>query len=161
MSKRVISWLLKLVVVFVLLVFAAIGAWLVPSYLAWNLRYAPEIAPVIQQSIIYINLSFVPVYVCLYLAWRVFGTVAQDETFSRKNAGRFQTAMWMALLDVVMIIAFMTWAYVKHMTLVSPAMILCAVCLVLVGLSAAIVCFALSKLVAQAAALKEESEWTI
>lgn len=161
MSKRIISWLLKLVVIFVLMVFVSLGTWLVPSYLHFVLYYAPEIATVVRPSVFYINLSFVPVYVCLYLAWRVFGTIAVDEGFSLPNAKRFLLAMWMALTGVASVVAFMAWATSQNGHLVSPAMGLSAVLIVLVGFSAAIVCLALYKLVGQAATLKEEAEWTI
>lgn len=161
MSRKMISWLLKLVVLFVFAVFVAMGAWLLPNYMAYVRTALKVPQQVATFSTVYINLSFLPVYISLVLAFKVFATIAEDNSFCRANAKRFHLAMVMALTDVAMIVAFMAWAYSLEGHLVSPFMMLSALCLILVGLSAAIVCFALSKLVLQAVLLKEEADLTV
>jgi hypothetical protein len=108
-----------------------------------------------------INISFIPVYICLLLAWRVAGTVARDAGFTKQNAKRFKIAMWMAITDVGMVFLFMIWACICHEPLISPFMMIFAVCLIFTGLSAAIICYVFSRLVSQAAVLKEESDLTV
>lgn len=161
MDKKVISYLLKTVVVFVFTVFLFAGAYLVPSYMRFIQRYESSIGPIFQMVLLYINLSFVPVYLCLFMAWRVFTTVGKDSAFCRENVKRFQTASWLAIVDVLMVIAFYLFLRLSFDYLVSPFFLLCTLGLILLGLSASIVCFALAKLVSQAAELKQEVDLTV
>lgn len=161
MSKKMIAWLLKLVVLFAAAVFVFAGAYVVPRFIAWNLSYAPEVAPVVTPAIVSINLSFITVYISLFLAWQIFSSIPRDESFSTKNAKRFKTIMLMALLGTLLLVLFMWWALTFHATLVFPFMIIFAGVLFFIGLLSALICYALSQLVAQAAALKDEADYTV
>lgn len=161
MDKKVISSLLKLVAVFIGLVFAFAGLFLVPSYLAFLQRFLPAIGSVSIGAVIYLNLSFVPVYLCLGLAWRLFSTIAQDNAFCHENAARLKTASLLALVDVAAVVLFALFAHLFFPYGLGWVFLITSLCLIFVGFSASIVCFALSKLVAQAAELKAEVDLTV
>ncbi len=161
MDKRVISYLLKAVVVLLFVVFAFVGLYMVPSYMLFMQRYSPSIGLVFQGVLLYINLSFVPVYICLFLAWRVFTTLGQDNAFCAENVKRFKIASWLAMADVVMVAAFYLFLRIGFSYLASLFFLFLTICLLLVGLSASLACFALSKLVFQATELKQEVDLTV
>lgn len=161
MDKKVISYLLKTVVAFIVTVFLFAGVYLVPSYMRFIQQYESSIGSIFQMVLIYINVSFVPVYLCLLMAWRVFTTIGRDNAFCRENVKRFQTASWLAIVDVLMVISFYLLLRLSFDYLVSPFFLLCTLGLILLGLSASIVCFALARLVSQAAELKQEVDLTV
>ncbi len=161
MDKKVISYLLKAVTALLFLVLVFAGAYLVPSYLRFLQRYLPHIGPLLRGVLLYINLSFVPVYLCLFMAWRVFTTVGRDNAFCPENVSRLRTASLLALADVIMVLAFFLFMRLRLSYLLSPFFLFLTLGLGLVGLSASIVCFALAKLVSQAAELKQEVDLTV
>lgn len=161
MDKKLISYLLKTVTLFMLAVFLFAGAYLVPSYMRFLERYLPHIGSIFWGVLLYINLSFVPVYLCLFMAWQVFSSIGRDAAFCPENAKRLTTASWLALIDVGMVIAFYLFLRIGYSYLLSPFFLFATLGLILVGFSASLVCFALSKLVAQASALKQEVDLTV
>lgn len=161
MSKKVISYLLKLVAILVFLLLLFVGLYIVPAYMRFFQRYIPTLSPVFSGVWLYINLSFVPVYICLVLAWQVFTTIQQDSTFCMANAKRLKTASWLALVGIGMVVAFYLFMQAYYAWAVSRFFLLTALCILFIGFAAFIVCFALSKLVAQAAELKQEVELTV
>ncbi len=161
MNKQVISSLLKLVALFIGSVFLFAGLYIVPAHFRFLQRFAPEIGPLFLPILAYINLSFVPVYLCLGLAWQVFSTIAQDNSFCEKNAKRLQLACRLALVDVAMLAAFFLFVLLRLPFLADMVFFISSLCIAFVGLSASIVCFALSKLIEQAAELKQEVDLTV
>ena len=161
MDKKVIAALLKTVDVLIFAVFLFAGLYIVPTYMRFFQRYVPAITPMFTSVLLYINLAFVPVYICLFLAWRVFTTIGKDNSFSEINARRLQTASWLALVDVGMVVAFYVVIQLWYSWLITRFFLLSTVCILFVGMSASIVCFALSRLIAQAAELKQEVDLTV
>ena len=161
MEKKVITVLLKAVVVLIFAVFLFVGTYILPVYMRFFQQYVPEFSSIFVGVLLYINLAFVPVYTCLGLAWRVFSSIGKDDTFSQQNAKRLRTASWLALVDVVMVAAFYLFMQIRYSWLINHFFMLTSVCVFFVGLSASIVCFALSKLVEQAAELKQEVDLTV
>ena len=163
MDKKVISYLLKIVVILVFLVFLFVGFAIVPSYMRFIQRYIPAIGAIFTGVWGYINLSFVPVYICLFLAWQTFTTLGQDNAFCPDNVKRLCRASHLAMVDVAMVLLFFLFLRLNTTLsfLVSPFFLFVTICLILLGLAAALVCFALSKLVAQAAELKQEVDLTV
>ena len=149
-------------VIFLFAVFLFAGLYIVPSYMRFIQRYyAPTIGSLFVGVLSYINLSFTPVYICLILAWRVFTTLRDDNAFCAENARRLHFASLLAMIDVGMVILFYLFTQVGFSWLISPLFLFATLCLILLGISAALVCFALSKLVAQAAELKQEVDLTV
>ena len=161
MTKKTISYLLKTVVIFLLAAFLFAGFFLIPAALRLLQRYEPTLASIATGVAVYINLAFVPVYVCLLLAWKVFSTIGKDDAFCTQNARRLQAASWLAIADTVMLIAFNGYLHATHPQLMGPFFLFLSLCLMLLGMAAAVVCFALSKLVLQAAELKQEVDLTV
>ncbi len=161
MDKKMIAYLLKLVTVLVFIVFLFAGLYLVPVYMRFMQHYVPSIGPVFIGVLVYINLSFVPVYLCLVMAWQVFTTIAKDTAFCLENGTRLLRAAWLALADVVMVVGFYLFMRLGFANLINPFFLFLTLGFIVLGLSAAIVCFALSKLVTQAAELKQEADLTI
>ncbi len=161
MSRKMVSWLLKIAVLFAAAVFVFAGFYVVPRYIYWNLAHAPEVAPVVTPSIVAINLAFMTIYLSLVLAWQVFASIGRDESFSQKNVKRFKVVTVLALIGTLSVVAFMWWALANYRELVFPFMVIFAGVLVFIGLICALVCYALSQLVSQAALLKEEADYTV
>lgn len=161
MDKKVISYLLKTVVIFLFAVFLFAGFYIVPSYMRFMQRYTPHIGSFFVGVLLYINASFLPVYTCLALAWRVFTTVGEDGAFCPANVRRLKICAWLAMVDVLMIIAFYLFLRIGFAYLLNTIFLFLTICFILLGLSASLVCFALSKLVQQATDLKEEVDLTV
>lgn len=159
MNRKLISILLKLVVVFAFAGFILVGIGPV-RWFAASIVYAKPLL-INKEGVIalYVNAGFIPVYVSLVLAWLVFDTIGSDNGFSYVNAKRLDIAAVMAIVDIVMVIGacamFMSW----HVD--GPMIAICTVGLIFLGLAAAIVCFTLARLVSKAARLKQEVDLTI
>ena len=162
MNRKLISYLLKAVVILLLLGLLFSGSVMLPAYLRFFERDAPGLSGILAQALlIYINLSFVPVYICLLMAWRTFTTIESDTAFCFQNAKRLQIASYLALVDTGMVIALCLFLWISFHNFLLPLFFFLSVVLLVIGISAAIICFALSKLVQQAAELKQELDLTI
>lgn len=161
MNKKLISFLLKLVAIFIGAVFVFAGAYIVPAHMRFLQRFVPAVGPLFVGIVAYINLAFAPVYLCLALAWRVFTTVGKDEAFCAGNVGRFKTAALLALVDVALVVAFAVFIALRLPVLMDTLLLISTLCLVFVGFSAAIVCFAAATLLSQAVELKQELDLTV
>jgi hypothetical protein len=162
MGKKTISYLLKTVTVLLFAVFLFTGLYLVPSYVGFMQRYyVPAIASYSVWILLYINLAFVPVYACLFMAWRVFSTVERDEAFCAENAKRLRISALLSMMDAGMVLGFYLYLQFGFSFLLSDIYLFITLCLILFGVSVALACFALSKLVAQASELKQEMDLTV
>lgn len=158
-SRKVLAGALKVVVIFVfaVLIFAGLGP--VRWFAAYIAGIEPRLAPFAPQAVWYVNVGFVPVYLALILAWRVFSAIGRDESFSMKNAKRLRGAAVLSLVEAAYLMGGLFWFGSWKAN--SPFSGLCFLGLILLGLSAAVVCYALAQLIRQAAQLKEEADLTV
>ncbi|NLO86533.1 MAG: DUF2975 domain-containing protein [Clostridiales bacterium] len=159
MNRKLISILLKLVVIFAFAGFILVGIGPVRWFAASIIRTEPQLADKELFAVLYVNAGFIPVYISLVLAWLVFDAIGSDRGFSYVNAKRLDIAAIMAIVDIVMVIIanmiFNSW------NIGGPPTIMCTMGLTFLGLAAAIVCFSLARLVSEAARLKQEVDLTI
>ena len=158
-SRRVLASLLKAVAVFMggALLLAGLGP--VNWFAQYIVGIEPALAAFAPKAVIYVNLGFVPVYGALFLAWQVFDAIGRDESFSYANGKRLKGAAVLALMEVVWLAIGFGWF--SHEGAISPFGLIAFVGLMLLGLSVAIICYALAQLIDQAAALKEEADLTV
>lgn len=160
MNRKLISILLKLVVIFAFAGFILVGIGPVRWFAASVVRIEPLLADKETIAAIYVNMGFVPVYVSLVLAWLVFDSIGRENAFTYANAKRLDIAAMMAIVDIVMVIvaavAVQSWNLGG-----TPLLPMCTIGLTFLGLAAAIVCFSLARLVGEAARLKQEVDLTI
>lgn len=159
MNRKLISILLKLVVIFAFAGFILVGIGPVRWFAASMVRAEPLLADKEAFAVLYVNIGFIPVYVSLVLAWLVFDTIGSDNGFSYINAKRLDIAAIMAIVDIVLVIIANLLFHSWHIG--GPLIIMCTAGLTFLGLAAAIVCFALARLVSEAARLKQEVDLTI
>ena len=141
-SRKHLACMLKAVT---LLTFAGVrfaGLVPIPQLVHYVARFYPDYAGFASAAVWYVNLGFLPFYGALVLAWQVFSAIGRDESFTRANARRVRGASWLALFEVAYLIGGLIW-------------------LILLGLAAAVLCYALSVLILQAAEMKEEADLTI
>lgn len=101
----------------------------------------------------------VPCCIALGLAWRIAGSIGKNRAFTQQNAKLLKAIAALAAGDA----AFFFAANIVYLFLNMnhPGIVLFSLLPVLAGAAIAIAAAALSHLVAQAAALQEQSDWTI
>ena len=158
-SRNVLAGLLKAVAIFVGSALLLTGLGPVRWFAQYIAGVEPQLAAFAPKAVIYVNLGFVPVYGALLLAWMVFDAIGRDESFSYNNGKRLRGAAGLALLEVVWLVTGFFWF--DGAGAMSPFVAIAFVGLILLGVSAAILCYALAQLIDQAAALKEEADLTV
>ena len=137
-SRKHLACMLKAVT---LLTFAGVlfaGLVPIPQLVHYVARFYPDYAGFASAAVWYVNLGFLPFYGALVLAWQVFSAIGRDESFTRANARRVRGASWLSGVTTLGLLG-----------------------LILLGLAAAVLCYALSVLILQAAEMKEEADLTI
>lgn len=158
-SRKHLACMLKAVT---LLTFAGVlfaGLVPIPQLVHYVARFYPDYAGFASAAVWYVNLGFLPFYGALVLAWQVFSAIGRDESFTRANARRVLGASWLALFEVAYLIGGLIWFGTRRA--LSGVTTLGLLGLTLLGLAAAVLCYALSVLILQAAEMKEEADLTI
>lgn len=158
-SRKNLSWMLKAVT---LLAFAGVlfaGLVPVPQFAEHVAHFWPDYEDFATAAVIYVNVGFVPFYGALVLAWQVFSAIGRDESFTRANARRVRVASWLALFEVAYLLGGLIWFGTRQA--LAAVTVLAFLGLTLLGLAAAVLCYALSVLILQAAEMKEEADLTI
>lgn len=158
-SRAALSRMLKAVTVMAFAGTLFAGLVPVPQFAQHTAQFMPGYANFASAAVVYVNLGFLPFYAALVLAWRVFSAIGRDESFTRANARRVRLAGWLALGETAYLAGGLGW-FGFHQAL-SGVMALGFVGLMLLGLAAAVLCYALSVLILQAAEMKEEADLTV
>lgn len=103
--------------------------------------------------------SALPCYGVLFYGWRVAGEIGQGNAFSGENAASLRAVARLAVLDTVYFALGNIILFLLSMSHPGIALGLMAVCVV--GVIVAAVADTLSKLIAEAARLREEQDLTI
>jgi len=158
-SRKVLSCLLKAVVIFVFAALLLIGLGPVPRFARLWAIWQPGLAPLVPWGVAYVNLGFLPVYVALFLAWRVFAAIGRDESFSHANAKRLNASACLALGEAAWLLFGAVW--LGSAQALGGFYVWVFVGLILLALSAAVVLYVLGRLIQQAAEMKEEADLTV
>ena len=126
-----------------------------------TVRYAPEFAWAYWPCLIWAWAFAVPIFWAMVPAWRVCGSIAvKGMAFTGKNARDLRTVSRLAFADAVIFPAGMLIvAYLGAGS--APLTLLITPLVTFFCLAAGIVLYVLSRLVADAAALREDNELTI
>lgn len=152
--------LLRIGLVIAAVVCAAIFFWFLPELGRGIAEADPEYAWAFWPCLAFAWLFAVPVFWAMTLMWAVFGRIGRGEAFCRENARALRTVSRLAFCDAVLvpvgvIVLGLLGAGSPGLTVIlMPAgTMVCA----LVGVMA----MALGRLVADAAALQDESDLTV
>lgn len=132
-----------------------------PFYGQDTVRYAPEFAWAYWPCLIWAWAFAVPIFWAMVPAWRVCGSIAvKGMAFTGKNARDLRTVSRLAFADAVIFPAGMLIvAYLGAGS--APLTLLITPLVTFFCLAAGIVLYVLSRLVADAAALREDNDLTI
>lgn len=119
----------------------------------------PEFAYCFWPWMIFIWLTGIPCYGVLALAWRIAGTIQKDEAFTFQNGSRFRWIGRLMVGDAVFLVCGAVLYLVLGMA--HPSMVILSVGLGCAGGALAIAAQAMAQLTDKAAALQEQSDWTI
>ena len=159
MKQKTLSRLLKLAIIVVGVCGLFVYAVILPSYGQSIVAQYPEFENRFLPWLIFLCLSGVPCYTVLILGWIITGNIANDESFTLKNANLFKWISWLALGDSIYFFAgnvFLLFANMSH-----PGVALMSLIVVFAGITIAVAAAVLSRLIERAACLQEQSDLTI
>ena len=159
MKRTTVAWLLRTVLILALLALLALLLCMIPAYMRHVISALPEISDWYTLALVFSWIVALPVFVALWLLWRVFGTIGDNSAFCQANAKRLRLIWQLALAGLVPVVAMVIFLLANNV--MPPFLSLCFGAAIMVALVAALTCFALSGLVASAAALNEENKLTI
>lgn len=159
MEQKTLSRWLKCIIIGMGVCGVIIYAAVVPA-LGMSLRAEyPEFAMCFLPWLIFIWGSGIPCFAVLVLAWRIASNIGLDRSFSEENA---KWLLWISCLaagDAGFF--FLGNILLLLLSMNHPGIVLASMLVVFVGVAVAAASAALSHLVKKAAALQEQSDWTI
>lgn len=152
------KWL-KIIVIGVGICLTLLCAWIIPTLgQSLQLQY-PEISAFFYPWLIFLWISAVPCYAVLFIAWKIFTNIGNDESFTMVNATYLKWVSLLAAGDSFFFFAtnFIFWLFnMNH-----PGIMIVSLIVVTFGVAIAIIAAALSHLVLKAADLQVQSDLTI
>lgn len=159
MKQKMLSRWLKCIIIGMALCGIIIFAAVVPA-LGMSLRAEyPEFANRFIPWLVFIWCSGIPCFAVLVFAWRIAANIGLDRSFSEENA---KWLLWISCLaagDAGFFFSGNILLLLFNMN--HPGIVLASMMVVFVGVAVAVASAALSHLVKKAAALQEQSDWTI
>ena len=157
-QKHLSNWL-KLILVGVAICGSVVYALIVPIY-GLNLRTLyPEFSNRFWPWLIFIWVSGIPCYTVLYYAWKVAANIGHGLAFTEQTASIFKTISVLAALDAGFF--FVGNLVLLFLNMSHPGVVIASFLIEFVGVAVAVASAVLSHLVKKAAALQEQSDWTI
>ena len=157
-KKRLSRWLCA-VLVGVLLGMSGVYGFFIPEMGKRLVQIYPEYASRYSPWLVFIYLTAIPCLGILLLGWKITQSIGTGRVFCHKNGSRCRMIAQLFLGDTVffflgnLVFLFFDWSH--------PAVLLASICLLFIGIAAAVVFFTLSQLVEEAARLQEENQMTI
>lgn len=160
MTQKTFANLLKAAVVLALLCCLAVYGLYVPALAEECRSIEASLSSLYLPGLIFVELTFLPILIGLFLAWRVAADIGRDKSFTRENAGRMKNISFLALCDVAYfwlgILVFWFGFNAK-----SGPMLILAALIGSAGIIVAVCAGALSHLILKAAVLREENDLTV
>lgn len=119
----------------------------------------PEFSNRFWPWMVFLWASGIPCFAVLVFAWKIAAAIGRDASFSLANAKCFE---WISVLSAADAAFFFVGNILLWLVNMShPSVVLVSLVVVFVGIAVAVVSAVLSRLMKKAAALQEQSDWTI
>lgn len=109
--------------------------------------------------LIFIWVSGIPCFMVLYLSWKISSNIGKDLSFTEQNASLLKSISFLSAADAGFF--FVGNIVLLLLNMSHPSIVIASFIVVFVGVSVSVVSAVLSHLVKKAAALQEQSDWTI
>ena len=131
----------------------------VPGYGKSLIAQYPEFSSWYIPWFVVILITAIPIYIALFLAWKIADNIGKDNSFSYENADALR---WIARLAIADVAYFFVANWVMgFLGMNHPGVLLLSFVVDFVGVAASVCCAGLSHLVLKAAKMKEENDLTI
>lgn len=159
MSQKAIAGWLKGLIIGAFLCVVIIYALVVPTFGQSIARAAPEFAYCYVPWLIFISVTALPCIFALFLAWKIAVKIGQDRAFTLQNA------KWMKYIAFFIagdgFYFFVGNVIFLLLGMSHPGVALLSLVIVIACIAISIAAAALSFFIKKAAALQEQSDWTI
>ncbi len=159
MTQKSIAGWLKGLIIGVALCGLIIYALVIPSVGLSIVGANPEFEFCYLPWLIFISITALPCYAALFFAWKVASNIGRDRAFSMDNAKWIKYIAVLAAADAMFFFAGNVVFLLLNMN--HPGIALLSLIVVFAGIAIAVAAAALSYLIKRAAALQEQSDWTI
>lgn len=159
MEQKALSKWLKLILIGVAICGLVLYAWVIPVCGFSLCTSYPEFSNRFLPWLFFIWVSGIPCYMVLYDGWKISTNIGNDQSFTEKNASLLKSISVLSASDAGFFFAGNIVLLLLNMS--HPGVVLASFVVVFVGVAVAVASAALSHLVKKAAALQEQSDWTI
>ena len=159
MQQKTLSKWLKCMIVGVGLCSLVVYALVIPMLGQGIVGQNPEFADRYWPWLGFLWATGVPCYAALVLAWKISTNIGLDRSFSETNAKLLRWISYLAAADAGFF--FVGNIVMLFLSMSHPGITLLSLLVVFAGAAVAAAAAALSHLVKKAAALQEQSDWTI
>lgn len=119
----------------------------------------PEFSNRFWPWMVFLWASGIPCFAVLVFAWKIAAAIGRDASFSLANAKCFERISVLSAADAAFFFVGNILLWLLNMS--HPSVVLVSLVVVFVGVAVAVVSAVLSRLMKKAAALQEQSDWTI
>lgn len=159
MEQKNLSKWLKLILLGVGICGLIIYVFIIPMYgLSLRTLY-PEFSNRFWPWLIFIWVSGIPCFMVLHLSWKISSNIGKDLSFTEQNASLLKSISILSAADAGFF--FVGNIVLLLLNMSHPGVVIASFIIVFVGVAVAVASAALSHLVKKAAALQEQSDWTI
>lgn len=159
MEQKHLSKWLKLILIGVAICGLVVYALVIPMCgISLRSQY-PEFSNRFWPWLIFIWVSGIPCFLVLYYAWRISTNIGNDQSFTDQNASLLKSISVLSALDAGFF--FVGNIVLLLLNMSHPGVVIASFVIVFVGVAVAVASAVLSHLVKKAAALQEQSDWTI
>ncbi len=160
MTQKTFAHLPKAAVLLALLCCLAVYGLYVPALAEDCRTMEASLSALYLPGLIFVELTFLPILIALFFAWRVAADIGRDKSFTRENAGRMKNISFLALFDVAYFWLGILVFWFGFSAKSGPMLILAAL-IGSAGIIVAVCAGALSHLILKAAVLREENDLTV
>lgn len=160
MSQKSLSLALKAVVLGLGILGAALTFFLLPLYGREIVEEFPEFSGAYLPWLLFVIVFSLPCFAALFFGWKIARNIGLDRSFTKETAEALKIIAFLAVFDAAFFFVA-NWVF-AFFNVTHPAMLVLVTPFVtFVGVSAAVVFFALSHLIYKAALLREDADLTI
>lgn len=159
MNHKKTSIQLKVIIIAMAIFGLMVYSWIVPTLGQNFANMFPECAYAYWPWLIFIWATGIPCYGALIFAWNIAGRIGQDNSFSVENGISMKRIAQLAAFDGVFFFLgnlALLFAGINH-----PGIVIVALFATCIAMAFSVAASALSHLIMEAAALQEQSNFTI